>query len=152
MEDRMALRGIVTLKLYGPDGDLKQEVVTSNIITNFGRSFMIDMLDKVDLPAPVQITVGAGTTANAASMTNLVSHLGDASASPSQPDAYTSRVAATFASGVGTGTITEVGRQAYAGTTNPSLAARTVLTGGDVVNKGASDSLVVTYDITYASA
>ena len=83
MEDQMALRGIVTLKLYGPDGDLKQEVVTSNIITNFGRSFMIDMLDKVDLPAPAQITIGNGTTANAASMTNLVSHLADASAAPS---------------------------------------------------------------------
>lgn len=153
MKDSMEFVGIVTLELRGPDGELKQKVIKQNMITNFGRSAALDLLDKVDVPSPDEIAIGNGTTVNAASMTNLVGHLGDMGASTlSQPTAYVSRVAAVFASGVGSGTITEVGRQQYAGTTNPSLCSRVVLTGGDIVNKGASDSLTVTYDITYASA
>ena len=152
MTDSMEFVGIVTLELFGPEGELKQKVVKQNMITNHGRAIALDLLDGVVTPIPDEIAVGGSSIANAASMTNLVQHLGDASAAPSQPTAYISRVAATFASGIGTGTIQEVGRQQYVGTTNPSLCSRVVLTGGDIVNKGASDSLVVTYDITYASS
>ena len=158
MKDSMEFVGIVTLELFGPSGELKQTVVKQNMITNHGRAIALDLLDGVVTPIPDEIAVGGSSIANAASMTNLVQHLGDASAAPSQPNdttgnpGYISRVAATFISGVGSGTIQEVGRQQYAGTTNPSLCSRVVLTGGDIVNKGASDSLVVTYDITYASS
>jgi hypothetical protein len=149
MKDSMDFVGIVNLKLYGPDGDLKQEVTTHNIIVNMGRAHVIDLLDKADVLLPNYVGIGDGTTAAAASDDSLVGALASASASPSQSvDAYTSRVAVTFASGTGTGTVKEVTR----GMSTSDIIARTLLAESAQVNKGASDSLVVTYDITYASS
>ena len=148
MKDSMDFVGIVNLKLYGPDGDLKQEVTTHNIIVNMGRAHVIDLLDKADVLLPNYVGIGDGTTAAAASDDSLVGALASGSASPSQPTAYTSRVAVTFASGTGTGTVKEVTR----GMSTSDIIARTLLAESAQVNKGASDSLVVTYDITYASS
>jgi hypothetical protein len=149
MEDKMNLAGIVNLKLFGPDGDLKQEVTKHNLITNFGRSRLIALLSGAAADTPIHIAIGSDTTAAAASQTALLAQLATGSAAINYTDPiYSSRLSVTFASGVGTGSITEVGRQAAAST---DMLARTVLSGGEIVNKGASDSLVVTYNLTYAS-
>ena len=151
MEDKMNLKGIVNLKLFGPDGELKQEVTKHNLITNFGRARIIALLDGAAVDIPSEIALGSGTAAAAASQTNLTSPYAAATGTPTHTDnAYASKLAVTFASGSGTGSVTEVGRQC--GTDGDALAARTVLDEGDRVNKGASDSLVVTYTLTYASS
>jgi hypothetical protein len=150
MEDKMNLKGIVNLKLFGPDGELKQEVTKHNLIVNFGRSRIIALLNKAALNGPTWISIGSDTTAATAGQTVMNAELAVGSNTPTHTEnAYASKLAVTFASGVGTGSIVDVGRLCESTT---DLLARTVLDVGDRVNKGASDSLVVTYTLTYASS
>jgi hypothetical protein len=149
MEDKMNLAGIVNLKLFGPDGELKQEVTKHNLIVASGRSRTIALISGAAVGAPNWIAIGSDNSAAHLTQTALLAQLANGSGTPNHTaDSYESRLSVTFASGVGTGSITEVGRQCAAST---DLVARTVLTGGEVVNKGASDSLVATYTLTYAT-
>ena len=150
MNDGLTLQGNVTLQLFGSDGELKQEVTKQNLITNSARQLVIDLLQKAVVDSMQYIFIGSGTVAAAASDTIMGNLLASVSTGTlSQPDAYTDRLVATFASGVGTGAVAEVGRSNHS--TTGSLA-RTVLDVADRVNKGASASLVVTYNITYAAS
>jgi hypothetical protein len=148
MKDSMRVRGIITARLFGPDGRLKQEVVTENIITNAGRQMIIDRLQGNTPAVADYIAIGTSATAAAAADTTLVAEVARAQATLSQPDAHTDRAVYTFGAGVGTGTIQEAGRlnAAAAGT----LLARGIL--GASVTKTASDSLQMTYDVTYAAS
>jgi hypothetical protein len=149
MQDNMNLQGVVTLQLYGPDGELKQEVTKHNLIVNSGRSRTIALISGAAVGAPNWVAIGSDNSAAHVTQTAMLAQLASASAvANNTTSAYESRLSVTFASGVGTGSITEVGRQCAAST---DLVARTILSGGDVVNKGASDSLVATYTLTYAS-
>ena len=150
MNDGITLQGKVTLQLYGPDGQLKQEVTKQNMICNSARALIIDLLQKAVVDKMAYVAIGTGTLPAAASDTVLQTQTAYNTGTETQEDGgYTDRLVATFASGSGTGAITEVARQAA---TASGPLARTVLTGGDIVNKGSGDSLVVTYNISYASS
>ena len=148
MQSPITIRGIITARLFGPDGELTQETVTENIITNTGRALIIDRLQAAGVAVPDYIAIGTGTNAAAAADTTLQTEVARAQATLSQPDAYTDRAVYTFAAGTGTGTITEAGRLNAAST--GVLVARGIL--GSSVVKTASDSLQMTYDLTYAAS
>lgn len=145
--DLLRIIGHITLELFGPDGRLKEKREVENIITNTGRQLIIDRLQGNSPAVPDYIAIGTGATAAAAADTTLGTEVARAQGTLSQPDAYTDRSVVTFAAGTGTGTITEAGRlnASSAGT----LVGRQVFTG---VPKGASDTLQITYDFTYAAS
>jgi hypothetical protein len=146
MNEGIKVKGIVNIKLIGPDGQVKDQRTVENIVTNTGRAHIIDRLQAAGVAVCDYVAIGTGTNAAAAADTTLQTEAARAQGTLSQPDAYTDRCVYTFAAGTGTGNITEVGRlnAASVGT----LMGRVVFT---AVNKPASDSLAMTYDFTYAA-
>ena len=143
----MKLEGHWFIKLYGPDGTLKQESHAKNVITTNGKDFLASFLNSAAASASTftcqYFAIGTDSTSETAADTTLgveqARHTGTAS--------YVSnaiyQVTATFASGLGTGAITEYGL--FSSNTNGTMFSRLT---DSVVNKGANDTLVVTTKVT----
>jgi hypothetical protein len=143
--DGVLVIGTVLLQVFR-DGQVVDGNAVTNLVVNAGKDFVVDRLQSLTgSPALMDyMAIGTGVTAAAAGDTTLQTEIGTrVQGALSQPTSTTDRLISTFAAANGTGAITETGRlnASSAGT----LLARTVFT---VVNKGASDSLQVTYDLT----
>lgn len=148
MNNQLSITGTITAELFGPDGNLKSRSVTKNIVTNAGRAAIVDGIQAGTITPPDYIAIGTGSTAAAATDTALETEVARAQGTLSQPTAYTDRCVYTFAAGTGTGTITEVGRLNAAST--GTLYARGIL--AESKAKGASDTLQITYDLTFTAS
>jgi hypothetical protein len=143
------LRGEWEMELRGPDGKIKQVVRGTNVVCTNGKAWLTSFLASASL-APTTFTaiyigIGSGTTPETASDTGLVSELARQTgvASPVTGGIY--QVVATFATGSGTGAITEYGL--FNSNSAGTMLARDTET---VINKGASDTLTVTAQITFS--
>lgn len=137
------------MKLHGPDGELKQLVKGTNVVCTNGKAWLTSFLVSATL-APTTFTafyigMGTGTTTETAGDTALVAELArqTGTASPIAGGIY--QVKATFATGSGTGAITEYGL--FNSNTAGIMLARDTET---VINKAAGDTLTVTAQITFS--
>ena len=146
--DGVKIRGFVTAELRGPNGELKGQYRTENIVTNAGRQLIIDRLQAGTDAVADWMAIGTGTNAPAAANTALQTETARLKGDLTQPTAHTDRLVRAFAAGVGTGTIAEVGR--LNDETTGVLLCRAAF--DPTIPKGADDSLTVTYDITYAAS
>lgn len=141
------LRGHWFIKLYGPDGGLKQEVAGQNVITTNGLDFLASFFSSAAAAASTftmkYIGIGTDSTSEAAANTTLGVEVARQTGTASYTSSAIYKVTATFAAGTGTGAIVEYGLFS-------SSSAGTMLSRDteSVVNKGASDTLVVATEIT----
>ncbi len=155
----------VRVAVVGPDGKVKQQTPwLANIMTTFGLASLASRVGTVSGANANTTTefisamkIGTGTAAATSNDTSLVAStgsvtMGNASCTKSNLGNRTVEYQATFASNnpAGTAVINEVG--IYLNSTAESqIAARTVL-GTASVNKGASDTINVSYDTVYTTA
>ena len=143
----MELTGRWYLKLYGPTGDLKEEVSGKNVITENGLDFMASYLNSAAAAAATftmrYVAIGTDSTAEAASNTALGAETARHTGTVSYVSNAIYRVSATFASGVGTGAIVEYGL--LSSSTGGTMLSRDTEA---VINKGANDTLTVTTEVT----
>lgn len=148
MEDKFKVHGAVTLILKKGDGTC---VATSksNMVLNGGLDFLCNAFGSSSRPAIMNyIAVGAGTTAVATTDTKLSSEVLRKSASYSHTTGTAKlTLAATFNAGEATGALTEAGICNAA--SGGAFFDRVVF---PVINKGASDVLTVTFEITLTRA
>jgi len=152
LKDNVARKGKLHIKLFDKDGNLKEEREIKNLVVSVGEAHIADQLASTPGETAMgYMAIGTGTTAAAAGDTTLETEL--------DRNALTSRTQGAggddndviyvgdWAAGDGTGAITEAGilNAAAAGV----LLARSVFT---VINKGASDTLQITWTITIGSS
>lgn len=144
-------RQVITLKsnlrfeLRGEDGALKEVREIHNLITTVGKRKLLDSTAGAKyLKDYAYIAIGTGTTAAAAGDTALQTESARALATVSNPNSDTLRVEYTFPAGTGTGAVTESAMD-YQNTASGNILARQVFS---AINKGASDTLKVTWDLT----
>jgi len=152
LQDRVARKGELHIKLFGEDGSLKEERVIKNLMVNVGEAHIADQLASApDESAMSHMAIGTGTTDPTSANTTLANEL--------DRNALTSRTQGTggndndiiyvgdWAAADGTGAIAEAGifNSSAAGT----LLARATF---DVINKGASDTLQITWTVTIGSS
>jgi hypothetical protein len=152
LQENIKAKGLVHFQLLDEHGNVKEEQ-SNNLVVNTGLRFIAESMLKTTTDSPASMThmsVGSGTTNAAPTDTALESQLArvtlDSSASVTTNvtnDAV--QYVATFAAGTGTGAVTEAGifNDATAGT----MLCRTVF---PVINKGALDTLVITWKVTIA--
>jgi hypothetical protein len=141
------LSGKWTMQLHGPDGQLKKQVVGSNVICTNGKEFLASFFYSAAVAASTftckYIAIGTDSTAEAAAQTAL----GTESARHTGTVSYVSnqiyRVTATFGAGTGTGAIVEYGL--FSSSSAGTMLARDTEA---VINKGAGDTLTVKAEIT----
>jgi hypothetical protein len=148
-DEKIKATGQVSFVLTDENGNIKQQD-SKNLVVDPGLAFIASRMIGTTAAVMSHMAIGTGTTAAADAQTALVTE--SARVALTSSTVVTTTVAndsvqyvATFGPGVGTAAITEAGifNAASAGT----MLARTVFA---VINKGALDTLTLTWKVTVA--
>lgn len=142
--------GELEICLRGPDGKIKERNVFKNLVVTTGRQHIANQLLSTPTEATMShMAIGEGTTAQVVTDTNLESEISrKAFTSKDQgsgSDANKIIYVASWPAGEGTGAITEAGIFNASGAGAGVMLCRTTF--GEK-NKGAGDSLTLTWTIT----
>ena len=143
LQDAIKMTGELRLTITNPEGNVTQEVVVPNLVVTVGKNFIASRIKDATATAMSHMAIGSGTTAAAAGDTTLGTELGRVALTSTTVTANAVAYVATFPAGTGTGAITEAGlfNASSAGT----MLCRTVFS---VINKGAADTLGITWTVT----
>lgn len=143
----LKLEGKYFVRLYGPDGTLKDYREGHNVVTTVGKEFMASYFYSGAIAASTftakYIAIGTDATAEAVGNTTLGTELSRHTGTAAYVSGAIYQISATFATGSGTGAIVEYGL--LSSNTGGTLLSRDTEA---VVNKGANDTLTVTYQLT----
>ena len=147
-EETVSLKGNLHIVVRDEHGNIKEERQEKNLVVSAGLSHIAARLAESSSPTRMgYMELGTGVTAAASGDTTLQSAISGsrtALTSFSASGAVATAVA-TFGAGTGTGAITEAGIFNSASANAGTMLCRTVFA---VVNKGASDSMTITWTIT----
>ena len=138
INEDLTLAGHLSIRL---NGEVVREV--PNLVVAGGKSFVASRIKDTTSAAMTHMAIGTGTAAAAAGQTTLSAEADRNTLTSTTVSSNTVTYVATFGAGEGTGAIVEAGlfNASSAGT----MFCRTVFS---VVNKGASDSMTITWVIT----
>ena len=144
-QDAIKMTGELRITVTSPEGNVKQEVVVPNLVVTVGKNFIASRMKDATATAMTHMEVGTSTQAAAVGDTALIAAVASSRVALTSTTVTTNSVAyvATFPAGTGTGALTEAGifNAASAGT----MLCRTVFS---VINKGAADTLGITWTVT----
>ena len=134
--------GKLTVEIKNDKGVVIETREVKNLVVDDGLEYIADRM-KNNSTVMSHMAIGTGSTAAAASDTALGTEAARQALTSTTVTANAVAYVASFAAGTGTGAITEAGiLNAGSGGT---LLCRTVFS---VVNKGASDSMTITWTVT----
>lgn len=148
LNDDIKVTGELRITLTNPEGNIKQEVVVPNLVVTVGKNFIASSMVKTTTNSPAAMThmeVGTGTTAAAVGDTALETAVASSRVALTSATVTSNSVAyvATFPAGTGTGALTEAG--IFNASSSGTMLCRTVFS---VINKGAADTLGITWTVT----
>ena len=140
--DNSKATGKLTVEIKNDKGVVVETREVKNLVVDDGLEFIADRM-KNNSTVMSHMAIGTGSTAAAASDTALGTEAARQALTSTTVTANAVAYVASFGAGTGTGAITEAGilNAASSGT----LLCRTVFS---VVNKGASDSMTITWTVT----
>jgi hypothetical protein len=150
VNDSIKAKGTLQLTLIDENGQIKQQD-EHNLVVNTGLAYIASRMKDTAATAMTHMAVGTGTTAAAAADAALGTALGARVGLDSTTLVTTTatndsvQYVATFGAGASTGAITEAG--IFNALTAGTMLCRTVFA---VINKGALDTLVITWKVTVA--
>jgi len=135
--------GKLQVKLFDENGNLKDEREFNNLVVTVGKDFIASRMVGTASPVMSHMAIGEGSTSPVVGNTTLGNELGRVALTSGTATGSVVTYFATFGAGTGTGPITEAGvfNAGSAGT----MLCRTTFA---VVNKGAADSMAVTWTVT----
>jgi len=138
LNDGLKLTGKLKIAL---NGETVQEV--NNLVVTDGKEYVASRMKDATATAMSHMAIGSGSTAAAAGDSSLGTELVRVALDSTTVSGAVVTYVATFPAGTGTGAVTEAGilNASSAG----DLLCRTVFS---VVNKGASDSMTITWTVT----
>jgi hypothetical protein len=143
-DDGLGLVHNVEVALRGPDGKVKQRELLHNLIPTIGKEGIADnLLAAPTLGKPTHMAIGTGTEEAKAGDTKLKTELDRNALAEKTRSGKVVTMKAEWAAGDGTGAITEAGL--LSASSEGTLFARAVFS---VVNKGAEDTLTITWTVT----
>lgn len=148
LNDTIKITGNVNIVLRGPDGQVKDQRDIKNLVVTTGKEFIAASMIKTTSNTPAAMThmeLGTGTTAAAVGNTALETVIAASRVtltSATNANAVTTYVA-NFPAGTGTGAVTEAG--IFNNSSGGTMLCRSVFS---VVNKGADDTMSITWAIT----
>lgn len=127
-------------------GTVTKEVTVPNLVVTTGKNFIAASMLKTTTNMPAAMThmaIGSGTVAAAAGDTVLGNQLARVALTSSTVMNNVVTYTASFPAGTGTGPVTEAGIF-----NDPSVGTMLCRTVFAVVNKGALDSITITWNVT----
>lgn len=168
MESKMKIKGFIAYKLIDESGNVKAEGKTTNIITEAGLKYYVDQLTDAGGSAVQLMVLGTGTAAVGtgdlwvggyfSGNGTIAGTAGSVTAVTNSGTATNVQYVGTFSAGYATQDgITRVGLANMVasadGNGTPNGSTTFFVAHGTIsptVNKGASDTLVVTWDHTFS--
>jgi hypothetical protein len=143
--DAIKMTGNLKLVLTDEHGNVKQEEEIKNLVVTVGKNFIASRMKDATATAMTHMEVGTGTTAAAVGDTALQTPVASSRVTLTSTTVTTNNVAyvATFPAGTGTGALTEAGL--FNASSSGTMLCRTVFS---VINKGAADTLGITWTVT----
>ncbi len=138
VNDDLKLKGRLTITL---NDEVVQDV--DNLVVTAGKGYVASRMKDASATAMSHMAIGSGTTNPAAGDTALETELGRVSLTSTSVSGAVVTYVATFAAGTGTGAVTEAG--ILNASSSGTLLCRTEF---NVVNKGSSDSMTITWTVT----
>lgn len=135
--------GKVNVVVRDENGMVKQDFTVDNLVVDAGLDFIASRMNGTSEAVMSHMAVGTDTTAAGSSDTALGSELTRVSLDSATVTNNAIQFVASFAAGTGTGALTEAG--VLNNGTGGTMLCRTVFS---VVNKGASDSMTITWTVT----
>ena len=145
IQDTIKMTGRLNIVLTDADGNVKDQREVDNLVVTVGKSYVASRMKDATATAMSHMSVGTTSTAPAVGDTALGAEIASSRTALTSTTVTTNSVAyvCTFGTGVGTGAIVEAGifNASSAGT----MLCRTTFS---VINKGASDTLTITWTVT----
>ena len=138
LNDGLKLTGKLSIAL---NGEVVQEV--PNLVVTAGKGYVASRMKDASATAMSHMGIGSGSTAAAASDTALGNQLARTGLTSTTVSGADVVYVDTFPAGTGTGAVTEAG--IFNASSGGTRLCRTVF---DVVNKGASDAMTITWTVT----
>ena len=143
IQDSIKMTGELRITVTNPEGNITQETVVPNLVVTSGKDFIAERMKDATTTAMSHMAIGTGSTAAAAGDTALGTEAGRVSLTSTTVTNNAVAYVATFGAGTGTGAITEAGL--FNASSGGDLLCRTVFS---VINKGAADTLGITWTVT----
>jgi hypothetical protein len=143
INDSIKMTGNLKIVLKDENGTVKHEEELKNLVVTAGKGFIASRMKDTTATAMSHMAIGSGTTAAAVGDTTLGTELGRVSLTSTTVTANAVAYVATFPAGTGTGAVTEAGL--FNASSSGTLLCRTVFS---VINKGAADTLGITWTVT----
>ena len=144
--EKMNALGRVHIQVFDKDKNLIEEQTVKNLVVTTGLNHIADRLG-ASSPATrmSHMEVGTGTTAPAAGDTTLETAIASSRVALTSQTVSTNTVeyVGDFPAGTGTGAVTEAG--VFNASSSGTMLCRTTFS---VVNKGAADTLKITWTLT----
>ena len=143
--DAIKMTGNFKLVLTDENGNIKQEEEVKNLVVTVGKNYIASRMKDATATAMTHMEVGTSSTAAAVGDTALVAAVASSRVTLTSTTVTTNSVAyvASFPAGTGTGALTEAG--IFNASSSGTLLCRTVFS---VINKGAADTLGITWTVT----
>lgn len=143
ISEELKITGSVNIRVYDRYGALKEEREYKNLVVDAGKAYIASRIKDATATAMSHMAIGTSSTAAAGGQTALVGEVARVALGSTTVTTNSVAYAATFPAGTGTAAIQEAGilNNAAGGT----LLCRTVFS---VINKGATDSLGITWTVT----
>lgn len=138
LHDDLTMKGHLAIAV---NGEVVQEV--PNLVVTTGKNYVASRMKDTSQGAMSHMAIGTATTAPTNANTALGSEADRNALTSTTVTNNTVTYVASFGAGEGTGAITEAGL--FNASTSGTMLCRTVFS---VVNKGASDSMTITWTVT----
>ena len=142
INDTIKVTGELKITVTKPDGNV-HETVVPNIVVTDGKEYIASRMKDASATAMSHMAIGTGSTAAAAGDAALGTEAGRVALTSTTVTSNAVAYVATFGAGTGTGAITEAG--IFNASSSGTLLCRTVFS---VINKGAADTLGITWTVT----
>lgn len=143
IQDSIKVTGELKITVTNPNGNVTQETVIPNLVVTSGKDYIAERMKDATTTAMSHMAIGTGSTAAAAGNTALGTEAGRVALTSTTVTANAVAYVATFGAGTGTGAITEAGL--FNASSGGDMLCRTVFS---VINKGAADTLGITWTVT----
>jgi len=143
IQDQIKVTGELKITVTNDEGNVKKEVIVPNIVVTDGKEYIASRMKDASATAMSHMAIGTGSTAAAAGDAALGTESGRVALTSTTVTSNAVAYVATFPAGTGTGAITEAG--ILNASSSGTLLCRTVFS---VINKGAADTLGITWTVT----
>lgn len=143
--ESVTMKGQLEVLLLDENNNVKDKKDINNLVVAVGKNYIASRMTANTATIMSHMAIGGGNVNATTSDTILVAENGRVGLDSTSTSANTITYIATFPAGTGTGSVNEAGIF-----NSPSANAGTLLcrTRFDVVNKAASDTIVITWNVT----